>query len=98
MGRTGKKVNTSRYVPVSWADAMQEFVFCKKAEGRAPRTLKDYEFHITAFFRNNEEAWPSYEKLRLAVRRHFAEISEFSKATYNLRRQNLILSHSNSSS
>ena len=72
-----------------WDEALQEFILTKQAEGKAPRTLKDYHTHVTAFFTQHAEAWSDYHRLKKAVREHFAGLADKSKATYNLRRQNL---------
>jgi len=34
---------------VSWQDALQQFLFYKRAEGRSQLTLRDYKFHVTNF-------------------------------------------------
>lgn len=73
----------------AWDSALQEFLLVKQAEGRAPRTIKDYQKHVTAFFSEHAEAWPEYHALRQAVRSHFAGLAQKSPTTYNLRREYL---------
>lgn len=60
------------------------FLFEKKAEGRSPRTIRDYEEHITAFFRRFPSALSSAGALREAVLAYFAE--SVKPATFNIRR------------
>ncbi|MEW6172940.1 MAG: tyrosine-type recombinase/integrase [Bacillota bacterium] len=76
-------------VPSSWETALEEFLLQKQAEGKAPRTLKDYENHVTAFFKAESEAWKDYHALKRAVLRHFASLNGKSATTYNLRREYL---------
>lgn len=49
---------------VSWQDAMEEFLLTKQAEGRAPRTLADYRKHLSRFFDECPDAWPSFTELK----------------------------------
>ncbi len=50
------------------AEALLElFLFEKRAEGKAERTIRDYKKHITAFFRKFPLALNSEETLRKAV-------------------------------
>ncbi len=60
------------------------FLFEKRAEGRAPRTIQDYEEKINAFFKKFPYALRSEKDLRHAVLSYFAE--EMRSATFNLRR------------
>ncbi|MEW6572567.1 MAG: tyrosine-type recombinase/integrase [Bacillota bacterium] len=76
-------------VPSTWETVLEEFLLWKQAEGKAPRTLKDYQNHITAFFRDNPEAWRDHNSLKLAARKHFASLTGKSATTYNLRREYL---------
>lgn len=70
-----------------WEDQLFEFLLFKQADGRAPRTLKDYEKHITRFFHSFPEAAGTYDNLRHCV---FTYLSEpIAPATRNLRLTNL---------
>lgn len=68
----------------SFEALLELFLFEKQAEGRAPRTIRDYEEHISAFFRRFPNALSSEEALRRAVLAYFAE--DVKPATFNLRR------------
>ncbi|ADG04798.1 site-specific integrase [Kyrpidia tusciae] len=74
---------------LAWHDALEEFLLTKQAEGRAVRTLKDYRKHVSAFFREHEDAWPDHHALKRAVVAHFADLRELSATHYNLRREYL---------
>jgi integrase len=76
-------------VPAKWETALEEFFLQKQAEGKAPRTLKDYQNHVTAFFKAEPEAWKDYHNLKRAVLNHFASLNGKSATTYNLRREYL---------
>jgi site-specific recombinase XerD len=57
-----------------------QFLTFKRADGRAPRTLKDYQEHISFFYRSYPDAW---EQPRPAV---MAYLSRYENpSTYNLR-------------
>ncbi|MCX7667760.1 MAG: site-specific integrase, partial [Atribacterota bacterium] len=66
---------------------LELFLFEKRAEGKAPRTVKDYEYHVSVFFRRFPLSLSSAEALRKAVLEYFAE--EVKPATFNLRRKYL---------
>ncbi|NHM26339.1 tyrosine-type recombinase/integrase [Desulfofundulus sp. TPOSR] len=68
----------------TWEDVLEDFLFQKKAEGKAKRTIHDYHTRISKFFQAYPDAWGDYEALRAAVRRYFAELAGKAPATYNL--------------
>jgi len=37
--------------PDDWKNLLELFLFEKKVEGRAPRTISDYKLHATIFFK-----------------------------------------------
>lgn len=74
---------------LSWEAVVEEFLLTKQAEGRSPRTLGDYRRHLLKFFSENPDCWPDYRALKVAVRRHFAQLSSRSATVYNLRREYL---------
>lgn len=85
-----KILKVTTVVSSTWNTALEEFLLWKQAEGKAPRTLRDYENHVTAFFKKEQaEAWMDYHRLRVAVRKHFAALNGKSATTYNLRREYL---------
>lgn len=63
---------------------LELFLFEKRAEGRAPRTIRDYREHVTAFFKRFPHALSSEEALRRSVLEHFAQ--DVKPATFNIRR------------
>jgi site-specific recombinase XerD len=54
----------------SWEDVLKEFILVKKAEGRAWRTLDDYESRVTRFFSKYPEAWTDETKHRDCLLEH----------------------------
>ncbi|MEW6182968.1 MAG: site-specific integrase [Bacillota bacterium] len=82
-----KLLKVTATVPATWETALEEFFLQKQAEGKAPRTLKDYQNHVTAFFKAEPEAWKDYHTLKRAVLKHFASLNDKSATTYNLRRE-----------
>lgn len=74
---------------IPWQEAFLEFLLCKKAEGRAFRTLTDYRKHVPRFFDEFPQSWPEYEALKKAVVSHFASLRDKSPSYYNLRREYL---------
>lgn len=71
----------SGFVP-SWDSALRCFLLFKRAEGASPRTLLDYQKHITQFF-NRFPSGLSNPALRACLLQYLAE--PISPATYNLR-------------
>ena len=37
--------------PDDWKNLLEVFLFEKKAEGKAPRTIHDYKAHVSSFFK-----------------------------------------------
>jgi len=50
--------------PDDWKNLLELFLFEKKAEGRAPRTIHDYKAHITSFFKRFPRALRSGKELK----------------------------------
>ncbi|MEW6769946.1 MAG: tyrosine-type recombinase/integrase [Bacillota bacterium] len=73
----------------AWWVLFEEFRLFKRAQGVSERTIRDYYYHIAAFFRQNPSALKSYEVLRKAVLIHFEGFREYSAAYHNLRREYL---------
>ncbi len=71
----------------SWKNLLELFLFEKKAEGRAPRTIHDYKAHITSFFKRFPDALRSGKELRTSILKYFSD--DINPATFNLRRQYL---------
>ncbi len=63
------------------------FLFERKAEGKAPRTIYDYKTHITSFFKRFSRALRSEKDLRTSILKYFSD--DIKPATFNLRRKYL---------
>lgn len=77
-------VKVTRETRLSWLDVVAEFLAVKSAEGRAPRTLRDYEAHLRRFLAVRPEGMNTEEELRKAVLDFFRERAEKAPATFNL--------------
>jgi len=51
--------------PDDWKNLLEVFLFEKKAEGRAPRTISDYKLHVSNFFKRFPDALRSDKELLL---------------------------------
>ncbi len=69
-----------------WEEALETFLTWKKATGLSDRTLSDYRYHVTRFFRIAPHAWDSHD-FKTAVYRYLGE--RVSPATFNIRRKYL---------
>ena len=65
----------------SWENFLELFLFEKKAEGRAPRTIHDYKAHITSFFKRFPQALRSEKELRASILKYFSD--DIKPATFN---------------
>ncbi|SHF69529.1 Site-specific recombinase XerD [Desulfofundulus australicus DSM 11792] len=79
-----KVVKLQKQASRTWEEVLDDFLFQKKAEGKAERTIKDYRVRLSKFFQAYPDAWGDYEALRAAVRRYFAGLADKAPATYNL--------------
>lgn len=70
--------------PESWESFLELFLFEKKAQGKAPRTIYDYKAHVSAFFKRFPNALRSDKELRTSVLEYFSD--DIKPATFNLRR------------
>lgn len=71
----------------AWQVHLKDFLTFKAAQGLAPRTLKDYSYHVKLFFSRYSDVWGDQESLRRTVLDYFAESAQFSPDTYNTRRK-----------
>lgn len=71
----------------AWQDVLKAFLTYKAAEGIAPRTQKDYRYHVTLFFTRYPDAWGDEAALRQAVLEYLAESAKLAADTYNTRRK-----------
>jgi len=70
--------------PDSWESFLELFLFERKAEGKAPRTIYAYKTHITSFFKRFPRALRSEKDLRTSILKYFSD--DIKPATFNLRR------------
>jgi len=75
-----------REVFPSWEDALEAFIFLKKANGISPRTIKDYRYHVALFFSECPQAWSPQDanKTRMAVLSFLGQ-DNIAPATFNIR-------------
>ena len=71
----------------SWKNLLELFLFEKKAEGRAPRTISDYKLHVSMFFKRFPQALRSQKDLRASILKYFSD--DIKPATFNLCRKYL---------
>ena len=67
--------------PDNWENLLELFLFEKKAEGKAPRTISDYKFHVSNFFKRFPDALRSDKELRTSVLKYFSD--DIKPATFN---------------
>ena len=75
-----------REVFPSWEEALEAFIFLKKANGISPRTIKDYRYHVALFFSECPQAWDPQDanKTRMAVLSYLGQ-DDIAPATFNIR-------------
>lgn len=79
-----KSVRTTKR-KTSWEEAMNEFLYLKRAQGLAPRTILDYRNNISLLFRRYPDTWP--DKVRDGVLQHMSD--DIKPGTFNIRRKYL---------
>lgn len=68
---------------LDWQELLQQFLFFKRAVGRSELTLRDYEYHITHFFKLYPNCFHDEQQLKKCL---LEQLSQSVKpATYNLR-------------
>lgn len=82
----GNVVRIVRKENLSWQELLLQFLTFKRADGRAPRTLKDYQTHISHFYQTCPEAW---ENPRPTVMAYLSQYEN--NNTFNLRYKDLKL-------
>ena len=81
------KAEILRISPVaytSWEEALWAFRLNRQAQGYAPRTLQDYEYHLTKFFERHPLAWSRPELARNEALRYLSQ-EGLAPATLNIR-------------
>jgi len=91
-GRVKRLQALPRREAIPLANALNEFLREKTADGLAERTLKDYRFHIARFFNWSASCGidlidPRNQKEAIIL--YFTELTEYSPAYYNLALQNI---------
>ncbi|MGB4411203.1 MAG: hypothetical protein WBI47_00770 [Atribacterales bacterium] len=59
--------------PDDWKNLLELFLFEKKVEGRAPRTISDYKLHTTIFFKRSSRALRSEKELKACILKYFSD-------------------------
>lgn len=81
----GQIVTLRQEKALSWNDHLAVFALTIKAQGKAPRTIKDYLYHVGRFFTRFPDALESPEKGKLAVLSFLAD-EGISPTEFNHRR------------
>jgi site-specific recombinase XerD len=76
------KVTALHKEAVTWEEALQDFLFFKKAQRVSKTTLDDYRQHVRRFFRRYPDAWQS-RTLKRSVMEYMSD--NIKPATFNLR-------------
>ncbi len=85
MSRTTQKPKEEvKPCSLPWEEWLELFLLHQKAQGLAERTLDDYEYHVSLFFKKS-----ATDNLKLAVMRYFADSANLSPYTFNTRRKKL---------
>ena len=74
----------------SWEEALEAFILFRKAEGYSKRTIEDYRYLITRFFKEYPQAWDPQDdgKTRIAALSFLGQ-DNIAPATFNIRRKYL---------
>ena len=78
---------TVKFPREDYNNFLELFLFEKKAEGRAPRTISDYKLHVTMFFKRFPRTLRSEKDLRASVLEYFSD--DIKPTTFSLRREEL---------
>ncbi|MBB3109094.1 site-specific recombinase XerD [Paenibacillus phyllosphaerae] len=81
MARVGKIKQT---VEFKWQEALEQFMFFKKAQGISQQTISDYKQHVNQFFNRYPNASSSEELLKVGLYEYFAQ-DDIKAATFNNR-------------
>jgi len=82
----GRVKKIGKVIPKTWEDALQEFLFLKRAQGRSSTTISDYDRHTRYFFKRFPLAF-SDENLKQPVLEYMTD--DIKPATFNIRREYL---------
>ena len=64
---------TVKFPREDYNNFLELFLFEKKAEGRAPRTIHDYKLHVSMFFKRFPRALRSEKKLKACILKYFSD-------------------------
>jgi len=78
---------TVKFPREDYNNFLELFLFEKKAEGRAPRTISDYKLHVSMFFKRFPRALRSEKELIASVLEYFSD--DIKPTTFSLRREEL---------
>ncbi|MCL6447854.1 MAG: tyrosine-type recombinase/integrase [Armatimonadetes bacterium] len=78
----GKVLKLRKDVPATWEEALQQFLFWKQGEQKSKRTIEDYRYHVTQFFKHFPDAY-NPKNVRKCVLEYMSR--ECKPTTYNLR-------------
>lgn len=70
----------------TWEESLDSFLLFRAAQGMKERTLKDYRYHVTRFYRTFPEAFAPARVKTLALK-HMGD--DMAPATFNIRRKYL---------
>jgi site-specific recombinase XerD len=68
----------------NWRDYLDDLILIKKVEGLRERTIQDYIYHVTLFFKNYPDALNDFSKLSFSIKEYF--LKKCAPATFNIRR------------
>lgn len=71
-------------ITVNWSEALEQFLFWKKAQGISEQTYKDYNQQIRLFFKRYPDSFESIENLKLNVF-HYLGQDDIKPCTFNNR-------------
>jgi site-specific recombinase XerD len=75
---------------LTWESILEDFLLFKRSQGSSPRTIEDYQYHVSRFFNSTGSAFfPPEDLLHNFALRYFADSAEAAPATYNTRRKTL---------
>jgi site-specific recombinase XerD len=85
-----KKIKTTIVNSITYSKLKKQFLFFKKAQGLAERTLKDYNNTFNKFEKHYGEDVIDIEKMKIALFEMFEPLSTGAPATFNVPFSNLM--------
>ncbi len=84
--KTNTAVSIKQNTVLDWENALRRFILELRANGKAKRTIDDYEYHVNLFFKRHPQA-AQISNLQDKVFRYFSQTVR--PATFNLRHKYL---------